>query len=85
MEPDFFSQFEDILVRYRSGNVDFTDAKKDLLGLFERHSDDPRGKEIGFDLSHVDPSIKLIVSEALARIIHEVGKQKRPLRGTKQL
>jgi len=66
MEPSlFFSQFDDILVRYRNGKVDLTSAKKDLLNLFERHSDDPTGKEIGFDLSHCDPSFKLILSEAL--------------------
>jgi len=66
VEPDhFFSQFDDILVCYRNGKADLASAKKDLLNLFERHSDDPTGKEIGFDLSRCDPSIKSILSEVV--------------------
>jgi hypothetical protein len=65
MEPHFSARFGEIIDQYRQGKIDFAEAKRNLADWLGHHCSQPNRTEVGFDLSSVDPPIKLLLSEVL--------------------
>lgn len=68
---DFPTEFDGLAERFLNEQISFAEAKSLLINLLENHNADPGASPIGFDLSNVDPKLRLLIREALGEVVSD--------------